>query len=116
VNPASFDSTPSEVGIGTLRLHGWQARRVTPLPVTCEPYDGYLIKAGYDLEIEPGAQAPSWFEIGFALGGFIPDGSPEHPVACGGTDCGCVRLGRAGDPLAAYRGSATSVSIRRGAR
>jgi hypothetical protein len=61
VNPASFDSTPSEVGIGTLRLHGWQARRVTPLPVTCEPYDGYLIKAGYDLEIEPGAQAPSWF-------------------------------------------------------
>jgi hypothetical protein len=64
----SSGEVPSEARVGTIRLRGWQVRPVTPLPVSHQPGDGYLIKAGYEVDIAPRSQSPSWFEIGFAFG------------------------------------------------
>src|SRR5687767_241039 len=61
LGPESSDET----GIGTIRLPAWQVR---PVPVSRQSYDGYLIKAGYDIDIAPRSPSLSWFEIGFAFG------------------------------------------------
>ncbi len=72
-----LNTAPAQIGVGAIRMRGWQVHPVWPGPGGFAGQDGYLIKVNYDLALEPGVPAPPWFEIGLALS--CPGG--EGPVA-----------------------------------
>jgi hypothetical protein len=69
-------SAPADVGIGVVRLLGWQIHPVAPL-VSFAGQDSYLIKLNYELMLEPEVTPPPWFEVGFGLS----DVQGRRPVA-----------------------------------
>lgn len=72
-----LDAAPTKIGVGALRLRGWQVHPVRPGPDGFAGQDSYLIKVNYDLVLEREVPSPQWFEIGLALS--CP--SEEDPVA-----------------------------------
>src|SRR6516162_7967811 len=62
-----LNTAPAQVGLGAIRMHGWQVHPVRPGPGGFAGQDGYLIKVNYDLVLEREVPAPQWFEIGLAL-------------------------------------------------
>lgn len=61
-----WDASPSDVGIGAVRLAGWQVHPLAA-PASFTGQDAYLIKLNYELALEPEVPAPRWFEVGFRL-------------------------------------------------
>jgi hypothetical protein len=59
-----FDSAPSQVAIGAIRLGGWQITGVNPAPADFPGQDAYLMKLNYELALEPEVPGLRWFEIG----------------------------------------------------
>jgi len=73
----SLNTAPAQIGVGAVRMRGWQVHPVRPAPGGFAGQHGYLIKVNYDLALEREVPVPPWFEIGLALS--CPDG--EGPVA-----------------------------------
>ncbi len=71
-----WDSTPADVGIGVVRLSGWQVHQIWA-PDSFAGQDSYLIRLNYELALEPEVPAPPWFEVGFGFS----DSSTKEPVA-----------------------------------
>lgn len=70
-----LNTAPAQIGLGAIRMHGWQVHPVRPGPGGFANQDGYLIKVNYDLVLDRGVPAPQWFELGLALshqGGSTP--------------------------------------------
>jgi hypothetical protein len=74
-----FDTAPSTLRIGNVRLHG---RQVHPVRIRPEQFNGaaaYLIKLNYELATTPGTPAMNWFEFGVELRtGSVIDAVPHH--------------------------------------
>jgi hypothetical protein len=76
-----IDRTPSGVPIGLITLQAWQVDSVPRVPASFSGYAAYLIRVTYDLDIEPDAPMPRWFEVGFAFactGTTVHDALPQH--------------------------------------
>jgi hypothetical protein len=71
-----LDSAPADVGIGIVRLSGWQVHQIES-PASFDGQDSYLIKLNYELALEPEVPPPPWFEVGFELS----DLRTKEPVA-----------------------------------
>jgi SEFIR domain len=62
-----FDSAPSQVAIGAIRLGGWQITGVDSTPADFPGQDAYLMKLNYELALEPEVPGLRWFEIGIGF-------------------------------------------------
>jgi hypothetical protein len=63
----SLNTAPAQIGVGAVRMRGWQVHPVRAVPGGFAGQHGYLIKVNYDLALEREVPVPQWFEIGLAL-------------------------------------------------
>lgn len=71
----AIEHSPSGVPVGMIALGAWHISRVPRVPDSFDGYGTYLIRIPYDLDLEPGKQAPRRFEVGFT---FATDGASVH--------------------------------------
>lgn len=74
---------PSGVPAGLITLRAWEVDPVPRLPPGLTGFSAYLVRIGYDLEVEPGVARPQWFEIGFT---FATEGMIVHDALPGQVD------------------------------
>ncbi|WUH94297.1 toll/interleukin-1 receptor domain-containing protein [Streptomyces sp. NBC_00433] len=75
------EQAPSGAEIGSITLRAWQIDAVEPVPESHSGLSAYLVRIVYDLDIEPDAPGPDWFEIGFTFADDVTtvhDAIPQH--------------------------------------
>jgi TIR domain len=63
----AIDYAPSGIPVGLVTLHAWRVSPLPRVPDDLQGYSAYLIEIAYDLDTEPDAPRPNWFELGFTF-------------------------------------------------